>query len=111
MGNGAQELTIRRFIDIKEIMPTLDNRRVDGGPHAARRVHVAEFPVVQHRHADGAIVTVRLRRIAGNYRTVCAGCHTEFVYRKPRPSPTVHHKSPLLPEVKGNYDDPDREHF
>ena len=75
-----------------------------------RLVTVSEFPVVQHRHDDGAIVTVRLRRVDGDYRTVCSGCDTEFVYRKPQRSTVTHHKSPLLPEIKGNYDDPDREH-
>jgi hypothetical protein len=77
---------------------------------APRLVTVAEFPVVQHRHADGSIVTVRLRRVAGQYRTVCSGCDTEFLYQKPRMSRTVHHKSPVLPEVKGNYEDSDGNH-
>ena len=72
-----------------------------------RRVTVSVFPVVQHRHDDGAIVTVRLRRVAGGYRSFCKGCDTEFLYRKPRSSRVVHHKSPLLPEVKGNFDDAD----
>jgi hypothetical protein len=63
--------------------------------------------VVQHRHDDGSIVTVRLRRVDGGYSTFCKGCDTEFLYSKPRCSPVVHHKSPLLPEVKGNYDDMD----
>ncbi len=85
-------------------------RTVDGPVQSERRtsrvVTVSEFPVVQHRHADGAIVSVRLRRVAGDYRTVCTGCDTEFLYRKPDRSPVVHHKSPLLSEVKGNYDDP-----
>jgi len=70
-------------------------------------VTVAEFPVVQHWHADGSIVTVRLRRVAGQYRASCTGCDTTFVYRKPQVSKMIHHKSPLLPEVKGNYEDPE----
>ena len=74
-------------------------------PH--RVVTVAEFPVVQHRHSDGQVVTVRLRRRSGEYRTFCAGCETEFLYRKPSMSRVRHSKSPLLPEVKGNYEDPD----
>jgi hypothetical protein len=74
--------------------------------HMSRLVTVSEFPVVQHRHPDGAIVSVRLRRVGSDYRTVCVGCNTEFLYRKPARSRIVHHKSPILPEVKGNYDDP-----
>jgi len=74
---------------------------------APRVVTVAEFPVIQHRHSDGSIVTVRLRRCAGEYRCLCPGCRTEFVYRKPSQSHMVHHKSPLLPEIQGNYEDPD----
>ena len=38
---------------------------------------------------------------------VCAGCETEFVYRKPTPSTISHFKSPLLPPIKGNWDDGD----
>ncbi len=70
-----------------------------------RTVYVADFPAVQHRHADGTVVTVRLRRVAGaGYQAVCAGCQTTFVYRKPAPSTTRHYISPLLPNVKGNFD-------
>lgn len=69
-----------------------------------RTVYVAEYPAIQHRHDDGAIVTVRLKRVKGGLRVVCAGCETEFVYRKPKPSTIAHHKSPLLPPVKGNFD-------
>ncbi len=70
-----------------------------------RTVYVAEYPAIQHRHADGAIVTVRLKRRAGVLSAICAGCDTEFVYRKPSASRMVHFKSPLLPPVKGNFDD------
>jgi hypothetical protein len=76
---------------------------------APRSVTISEFPVVQHRHRDGTIVTVRLRRVAGEYKSFCTGCNTEFVYRKPRQSRMVHHKSPLLPEIQGNYDDPEHD--
>ena len=69
-----------------------------------RTVYVSDFPAVQHRHEDGAIVTVRLRRVAGGHQATCAGCATTFVYRKPRPSPVQHYRSPLLPNVKGNFD-------
>jgi hypothetical protein len=74
---------------------------------SSRVVTVSVFPVVQHKHPDGAIVTVRLRRIGGDYRTLCHGCGTEFRYRKPQRSLIAHHKSPLLPEIKGNFDDSD----
>jgi len=70
-----------------------------------RTVFVAEYPAVQHRHDDGAIVTVRLKRVNGGYAATCPGCATEFVYRKPSASPTRHYHSPLLPNVKGNFDD------
>jgi hypothetical protein len=70
-----------------------------------RTVYVAEYPAVQHRHDDGDIVTVRLRLRDGVHRAVCKGCDTEFVYRKPTPSDIAHVKSPLLPGVKGNFDD------
>lgn len=65
---------------------------------------VSVFPAVQHRHADGEIVTVVLRRSQGSYSVDCHGCQTRFVYRKPRPSRQTHHPSPLLREVKGNFD-------
>ena len=91
-------------------MRRVDDTAVPPERRTARVVTVSEFPVVQHQHQDGAIVTVRLRRVAGDYRTVCDGCDTEFLYRKPSRSPIVHHKSPLLPEVKGNYDDASGRH-
>jgi hypothetical protein len=69
-----------------------------------RTVYVAEYPAIQHRHEDGDIVTVKLKRVRGGLLAVCAGCETEFVYRKPKPSSIAHHKSPLLPGVKGNFD-------
>ena len=75
-----------------------------------RTVYVAEYPVVQHRHGNGDIVTVRLKRSDGEFRAACGGCDTEFVYRKPRPSRVTHYKSPLLPPVKGNFDTPDEDH-
>jgi hypothetical protein len=75
-----------------------------------RTVYVAEYPAIQHRHDDGRIVTVRLKRREGTFRVVCDGCETEFVYRKPAPSRIVHFKSPLLPSVKGNWDTGDDEH-
>ena len=72
-----------------------------------RTVYVSEFPAIQHRHGNGEIVTVRLRRLGGDLRATCAGCETEFVYRKPTPSRIAHFKSPLLPPVKGNWDTDD----
>jgi hypothetical protein len=65
---------------------------------------VSVFPAVQHRHSDGDIVTVRLRRKNGAYTVECPGCQTRFIYKKPTPSLQSHHKSPLLREVKGNFD-------
>jgi hypothetical protein len=75
-----------------------------------RTVYVAEYPAIQHRHDDGRIVTVRLKRREGTFRVVCDGCATEFIYRKPAPSRIAHFKSPLLPSVKGNWDTGDDEH-
>ena len=75
-----------------------------------RTVYVAEYPAIQHRHDDGRIVTVRLKRREGTFRVVCDGCATEFIYRKPAPSSIAHFKSPLLPSVKGNWDTGDDEH-
>jgi len=75
-----------------------------------RTVYVAEYPAIQHRHDDGRIVTVRLKRREGAFRVVCDGCATEFIYRKPAPSRIAHFKSPLLPSVKGNWDTGDDEH-
>jgi hypothetical protein len=75
-----------------------------------RTVYVAEYPAIQHRHENGEIVTVRLKRREGALRAVCAGCKTEFVYRKPTPSRIVHYKSPLLPPIKGNWDSGDDDH-
>jgi hypothetical protein len=72
-----------------------------------RRIFVSEYPAIQHRHGNGDIVTVRLKRQAGELRASCAGCETLFVYRKPAPSKIAHHKSPLLPPVKGNWDSDD----
>jgi hypothetical protein len=66
---------------------------------------VSVFPAVQHRHADGGIVTVTLRRRDGGYSVECPGCQTRFIYRKPTPSPQPHYKSPLLPEIKGHFED------
>ena len=88
-------------------MPVLRTCEAEAAAPTRRLVTVSVFPVVQHRHDDGTIVTVRLRRVAGDYRTFCSGCETEFVYLKPRSSQIVHHKSPILPEVKGNFDDVD----
>jgi hypothetical protein len=75
-----------------------------------RTVYVAEYPAIQHRHENGDIVTVRLRRREGAFRAVCSGCATEFVYRKPTPSRIVHYKSPLLPPIKGNWDSGEDDH-
>ena len=72
-----------------------------------RTVYVAEYPAIQHRHGDGEIVTVHLKRARGGLRAICSGCDTEFVYRKPAPSRIAHYKSPLLPPVKGNFDTDD----
>jgi hypothetical protein len=75
-----------------------------------RTVYVAEFPAIQHRHGNGEIVTVKLKRQSGEMRAVCGGCETEFVYRKPAPSRISHYQSPLLPPVKGNFDPGDDKH-
>jgi hypothetical protein len=75
-----------------------------------RTVFVSEYPAIQHRHDDGDIVTVRLKRAAGGYQVACPGCDTTFVYRKPTPSRVAHYKSPLLPPVKGNWDTGDDDH-
>ena len=75
-----------------------------------RTVFVAEYPAIQHRHHNGDVVTVRLKRAAGHFRATCKGCDTEFVYRKPAPSRIAHYKSPLLPGVKGNFDTGDDDH-
>ena len=69
-----------------------------------RTVFVSEFPAIQHRHANGDIVTVRLKRSRGEVQVVCEGCETRFVYRKPTRSKIAHFKSPLLPPIKGNWD-------
>lgn len=69
-----------------------------------KTVYVAEYPAIQHRHDNGDIVTVRLKRADGGFRASCQGCSTLFVYRKPTPSQIAHYKSPLLPPVKGNWD-------
>jgi len=74
-----------------------------------RTVYRGEFPAIQHRHDDGTVVTVRLKRQRGEYRVVCKGCDTEFVYRRPQPSNIAHFQSPLLPPVKGNFDTGDDE--
>jgi hypothetical protein len=74
-----------------------------------RTVYVAEYPAIQHRHDDGNIVTVRLKRRAGGFHALCTDCETEFVYRKPVPSSMTHYKSPLLPPIKGNWDSGDDE--
>ena len=71
---------------------------------AVRTVYVSEYPAIQHRHRNNEVVTVRLKRAGGELKAVCAGCNTEFVYRKPKPSGIQHFKSPLLPPVKGNFD-------
>ncbi len=72
-----------------------------------RTVYVAEYPAIQHLHADNEVVTVRLRRQGGELKALCRGCDTEFVYRKPTKSGIQHYKSPLLPPVKGNFDTDD----
>jgi hypothetical protein len=69
---------------------------------------VSVFPAVQHRHANGDIVSVTLHRRDGAYVAECPGCQTRFVYRKPTAGDVEHHKSPLLPEIKGNFDDGER---
>ena len=74
-----------------------------------RTVKVSVFPTVQHRHHDGEIVSVKLRRDSGEFSVFCAGCATRFIYRKPAPSDIRHYPSPLLPGVKGNFD-PDEGH-
>jgi len=75
-----------------------------------RTVYVADYPAIQHRHDNGDVVTVRLKRRKGGFRTTCEGCKTEFVYRKPAPSTIPHFKSPLLPPIKGNWDSGDDDH-
>jgi hypothetical protein len=74
-----------------------------------RTVYVSEFPAIQHRHGNGDIVTVRLKRQEGTLRAACTGCATVFVYRKPTASRIAHFKSPLLPPIKGNWDSGDDE--
>jgi len=85
-------------------------RRALRNEREMRTVYVSEFPAIQHRHGNGEIVTVRLKRQRGSLRVACDGCATEFVYRKPTPSNIVHFKSPLLPPVKGNWDTGDDDH-
>ncbi|GIW41699.1 MAG: hypothetical protein KatS3mg076_2276 [Candidatus Binatia bacterium] len=75
-----------------------------------KTVFVSVFPVVQHRHEDGEIVTVKLKRRRGEHSADCEGCSTHFVYRKPKPSTVQHYPSPLLPNVKGNFDPEERSH-
>ena len=75
-----------------------------------RTVFVSEFPAIQHRHGNGDIVTVRLKRSKGEVQVVCKGCDTLFVYRKPTRSKIAHFKSPLLPPIKGNWDSGEDEH-
>jgi hypothetical protein len=72
-----------------------------------RTVYVAEYPAIQHLHPGNDVVTVRLKRQDGELKAFCAGCDTEFVYRKPGKSSIQHYKSPLLPPVKGNFDTDD----
>ena len=72
-----------------------------------RTVYVAEYPTIQHLHPNNDVVTVRLKREGGELRARCDGCETEFVYRKPRRSDVQHFKSPILPNVKGNFDSGD----
>ena len=75
-----------------------------------KTVYVAEYPAIQHRHDNGDVVTVKLKRAEGGFSVDCAGCSTTFVYRKPTPSSVAHFKSPLLPPVKGNWDTGDDDH-
>ena len=75
-----------------------------------RTMYVSEFPAIQHRHGNGDIVTVRLKRQQGGLSAICAACDTLFVYRKPAPSVVAHCKSPLLPPVKGNWDTGEDDH-
>jgi hypothetical protein len=72
-----------------------------------RTVYVAEYPAIQHLHPNNEVVTVRLKRVAGDLRATCTECDTEFVYRKPQKSLVRHYKSPILPSVKGNFDSDD----
>ena len=72
-----------------------------------RVVYVSEYPAIQHIHPDNDVVTVRLKRSDGEWKAICAGCDTQFVYRKPSKSSIQHYKSPLLPPVKGNFDTDD----
>jgi hypothetical protein len=69
-----------------------------------RTVYVSEYPAIQHVHPNNDVVTVRLKRHGGELRATCTECDTEFVYRKPQKSSVQHFKSPLLPNVKGNFD-------
>ena len=68
---------------------------------------VSVFPEVQHRCANGVVTSVTLRRNAGRYSAECTGCKTRFIYRKPTAAQRPHFRSPLLPEVKGNFDSGD----
>jgi hypothetical protein len=69
-----------------------------------RTVYVSEYPAIQHAHGPSDVVTVRLKRQGGELRATCKGCDTEFIYRKPQKSNVRHFHSPLLPNVKGNFD-------
>ena len=71
---------------------------------SVKTIQVSVFPTVQHRHTNGDIVSVKLRRNGGDFAVVCDGCATRFVYTKPLPSRERHYPSPLLPEIKGNFD-------
>ncbi len=69
-----------------------------------KTVYVSVFPTVLHRHDDGEIVSVRLKRQRGQHSVECPGCDTLFVYRKPRPSNMPHYPSPLLRNAGRNFD-------
>ena len=89
----------------------MDPSELPGSAVASMKtVVVSVFPMVQHRHTNGEIVSVKLKRQGGEHAVECQGCDTRFVYQKPKPSAVSHFPSPLLPGVKGNFDPGEESH-